>query len=252
MASLRLARASRRTFLRLGAAGIIFGSLLMQQPLPTFAQSKPAASPLKIGIVGSGKLGGTVGSLWVKAGHEVMFSSRHPEELKDMASKLGPRARVGTVQEAIAFGDVILLAVPYSALPQIGRENGSALKGKIIVDASNPVVRRDGQVAEEAMTNGIGATSLKYLPGTRYVRAFNPVGTAALENESHRAGTPIGMPVAGDDAQAVKVATQLVRDAGFEPVVVPLARASEFAPGTPIFGKPTPVDELRKYLGVAR
>ncbi|MGZ5231160.1 MAG: NADP oxidoreductase, partial [Burkholderiales bacterium] len=75
MASLRLARASRRTFLRLGAAGIIFGSLLMQQPLPTFAQSKPAASPLKIGIVGSGKLGGTVGSLWVKAGHEVMFSS---------------------------------------------------------------------------------------------------------------------------------------------------------------------------------
>jgi predicted dinucleotide-binding enzyme len=152
----------------------------------------------------------------------------------------------------MTFGDVILLAVPYSALPQIGRDNAAALKGKIVVDASNPVVRRDGQVAEEAMTNGIGATSLKYLAGSRYVRAFNPVGTAALEHESHRAGTPIGMPVAGDDPAAVKVATQLVRDAGFEPVVVPLARASEFAPGTPIFGKPTPVDELRKYLGAAR
>jgi predicted dinucleotide-binding enzyme len=181
-----------------------------------------------------------------------MFSSRHPEELKDTLTKLGPRAHVGSVADAMTFGDVILLAVPYSALPQIGRDNAAALKGKIVVDASNPVVRRDGQVAEEAMTNGIGATSLKYLAGSRYVRAFNPVGTAALEHESHRAGTPIGMPVAGDDPAAVKVATQLVRDAGFEPVVVPLARASEFAPGTPIFGKPTPVDELRKYLGAAR
>jgi predicted dinucleotide-binding enzyme len=224
----------------------------MQQSPSAFAQPKQGTSPMKIGIVGSGRLGGTVGTLWVKAGHEVMFSSRHPEELKEMAGKLGPRARVGTVQEAIAFGDVILLAVPYSALPQIGRENGAALTGKVIVDASNPVVRRDGQVAEEAMANGIGPTSLKYLPGTRYVRAFNPVGTAALERESHRTGSPIGMPVAGDDAQALKTATQLVRDAGFEPVVVPLARAGDFAPGTPIFGKPTPVDELRNYLGAKR
>jgi 8-hydroxy-5-deazaflavin:NADPH oxidoreductase len=243
---------SRRRFVQLSAAGIVLGPLLMPQSQSASAQVKQAASPMKIGIVGSGRLGGTVGALWVKAGHEVMFSSRHPEELKEMAGKLGPRARVGTVPEAIAFGDVILLAVPYSALPQIGRENASALAGKILLDASNPVVRRDGQVAEEAMANGIGATSLKYLPGTRYVRAFNPVGTAALERESHRAGAPIGMPVAGDDAQAVKTATQLVRDAGFEPVVVPLARASDFAPGTPIFGKATPVDELRKYLGTTR
>jgi predicted dinucleotide-binding enzyme len=230
----------------------MLGPLLMQQSPSSFAQPKQVASPMKIGVVGSGRLGGTVGTLWIKAGHEVMFSSRHPEELKEMAGKLGPRARIGTVQDAIAFGDVILLAVPYSALPQIGRENAGTLAGKIIIDASNPVVRRDGQVAEEAMANGIGPTSLKYLPGTRYVRAFNPVGTAALERESHRSGSPIGMPVAGDDAQAVKTATQLVRDAGFEPVVVPLARAGDFAPGTPIFGKPTPVDELRKYLGVKR
>ena len=150
------------------------------------------------------------------------------------------------------FSPLMQVAVPYSALPQIGRENAAALAGKIILDASNPVVRRDGQVAEEAMANGIGATSLKYLPGTRYVRAFNPVGTAALERESHRAGTPIGMPVAGDDAQAVKTAMQLVRDAGFEPVVLPLSRSMAFAPGTEIFGRATPVDELRQKLGAAK
>jgi len=244
--------ASRRTFLRLGLLWMLCGAVFGLQLDASAAQTDSAAPPMKIGIVGSGKLGGTVGTLWVKAGHEVMFSSRHPEELKEMASKLGPRARVGTVSEAIAFGNVILLAVPYSALPQIGRENGSALAGKIVVDASNPVVRRDGAVAEEAVANGVGPTSLKYLPGVRYVRAFNPVGTAALERENHREGTPIGMPVAGDDAQAVKVASQLVRDAGFEPVVVPLSRAMAFAPGTPIFGKATPVDELRKYLGSAQ
>ena len=242
----------RRKLLRLGAAGVLFGVLAAQPSATVWAQAKGAASPAKIGIVGSGRLGGTVGALWVKAGHEVMFSSRHPEALKEMASKLGPRAHVGTVSEAMAFSDVILLAVPYSALPQIGKDNAAALRGKIVIDASNPVVRRDGAVAEEAMANGVGPTSLKYLPGARYVRAFNPVGTGALERESHRTGTPIGIPVFGDDAQAVKVASQLVRDAGFEPVVAPLARSGDFAPGTPLFGKATPVDEVRKYLGTAR
>jgi len=242
---------SRRSFLKIGATALVMSSLLAQHSTPAAAQTQ-AVTPMKIGIVGSGRLGGTVGALWVKAGHEVMFSSRHPEELKETASKLGPRARVGTVQEAIAFADTILLAVPYSALPDIGRDNAKGLSGKIVIDASNPVVRRDGAIAEEAMAKGVGPTSLKYLPGVRYVRAFNPVGTAALERESHRTGTPIGMPVAGDDPQALKVATQLLRDAGFEPVVVPLARAMAFAPGTPIFGKATPVDELRKYLGSAQ
>jgi predicted dinucleotide-binding enzyme len=110
-------------------------------------------------------------------------------------------------------------------------------------------VRRDGAAAEEAMKNGIGATSTKYLPGVRYVRAFNPVGAGQLRQLSHRAGTAIGMPLAGDDPQAVEIAARLVRDAGFEPVVVPLARAMAFAPGTPLFGRPTPVDELRQKLG---
>jgi predicted dinucleotide-binding enzyme len=211
-----------------------------------------AATPMKIGIIGSGNVGGTVGTLWVKAGHEVMFSSRHPDELKDMAAKLGPRAHVGSVADAAAFGEVIFLAVPYGALPQIGRDNAKSLAGKVLIDASNPIARRDGAVAEEAMAKGIGATSMKYLPGTRYVRAFNPVGAGALARESHRSGTPIGMPLAGDDAQALAVAAQLIRDAGFEPVTVPLARAMDFAPGTPLFGRATPVDELRKELGAAR
>jgi len=240
---------SRRAFLA-QTAGVF--TLAALPRLSAGADIKATSAPMKIGIVGSGRLGGTVGQMWAKAGHEVMFSSRHPENLKDMVAQLGPRAHAGTIDQAIAFSNVLLLAVPYSALPEVGRDHAAALKGKIVVDASNPVVRRDGTVAEEAMKNGIGPTSLKYLPGVRYVRAFNPVGTAALQNEAFRAGTPMGMPVAGDDAEAVNVASQLVRDIGFEPVVVPLSRAAAFAPGTPIFGKATPVDELRKYLAAAQ
>jgi predicted dinucleotide-binding enzyme len=243
--------AARRRFLRFSVTSLL-APLLAQRSPSAFAQGRPTAAPLKIGIIGSGNVGAAVGELWVKAGHEVMFSSRHPETLKEMATKLGPRAHAGTVAEAAAFGDVIFLAVPYSALPEVGRDNAQALSGKVLIDASNPVARRDGPVAEEAMANGIGRTSLKYLPGVRYVRAFNPVGAGELRRLSNPGGPTIGMPVAGDDAQAVKTASQLVRDAGFEPVVVPLARAMDFAPGTAIFGRPTPVDELRQRLAPAR
>src|SRR2546421_9359499 len=84
----------------------------------------PAASqaPLKIGIIGSGRIGGTMGEHWVKAGHEVFFSSRHPESLKELVDRLGPKAHAGTPREAAAFGDVIFIAVPYSAMPEIGRD----------------------------------------------------------------------------------------------------------------------------------
>jgi predicted dinucleotide-binding enzyme len=207
---------------------------------------------MKIGIVGSGKLGGAVGSRWVKAGHEVLFSSRHPEELKALVETLGPRARAGAVGEAIAFGDVVLIAVPYGALPQIGREHAAALAGKIVLDACNPIAARDGDIVQEAMANGIGPTSLKYLPGARLVRAFNPVGYRNFEGDAPHGGEKIGMPVAGDDPEAVKVASQLARDAGVEPVVLPLARAMDFAPGTPLFGKAFPVGELRKRLGMTQ
>jgi 8-hydroxy-5-deazaflavin:NADPH oxidoreductase len=240
----------RRAFLRIGGMAAVLA--FAAQRTPAFAQAGAGGTAMKIGIVGSGKLGGSVGSRWVKAGHEVLFSSRHPEELKALVEALGPRARAGTVREAIAFGGVVLIAVPYGALPQIGREHAAELSGKIVIDACNPIAARDGEIAQEAMANGIGPTSLKYLPGARLVRAFNPVGYRNFEGDAPREGEKIGMPVAGDDAEAVKMASQLVRDAGVEPVVVPLARAMDFAPGTPLFGKAFPVGELRKRLGMSQ
>ena len=85
---------------------------------------------MRIGIIGSGHIGGTIGGLWVKAGHQVLFSSRHPEELKDLVAGLGPLAQAGPVDKAIAFGDAVFIAVPYGALPQIGRDYGHGAQGQ--------------------------------------------------------------------------------------------------------------------------
>ncbi len=250
MASEQSVDRRRRAFLRISGMAALLA--FAARRTPALAQAGGGGTAMKIGIVGSGKIGGAVGSRWVKAGHEVLFSSRHPEELKGLVDSLGSRARAGTVREAIAFGDVVLIAVPYGALPQIGREHAAELSGKIVIDACNPIAARDGEIVQEAMANGIGPTSLKYLPGARLVRAFNPVGFRNFEGEAPRDGERIGMPVAGDDPEAVKIASQLARDAGVEPVVLPLARAMDFAPGTPLFGKAFPVGELRKRLGITQ
>jgi len=140
---------------------------------------------LRIGVIGSGHIGGTIGGLWVKADHPVLFSSRHPEELKDLVGRLGPLAQAGTVAQAIAFGDALFVAVPYGALPQLGQDYGGALNGKIALDACNAFAARDGPIADEVERNGIGITSQKYLPGTRLVRAFNTLSYIILVREAN-------------------------------------------------------------------
>ena len=220
-------------------------------PLASLVDTARAQSPMKIGIIGSGRIGGTMGEHWVKAGHEVMFSSRHPENLKEMADRLGARARVGTPREAAAFGDVVFIAVPYGAMPEIGRDYASELKGKVVVNASNPIPRRDGPVGEEAQKKGAGIADAELLPGTRVARAFTFPGAAVFKAEAHRPGERIAVAVAADDKEAIDVASRLVRDAGFEPVVVgPLARAKDFQPGSAIFGKAITAREMKQALGL--
>jgi len=211
----------------------------------------PPAAPLKIGIIGTGHIGGTLARLWVAAGHEVLISSRHPEELKALATSLGPRARVGTPREAAVFGEVVLVSVPYGALPQVGRDLKAELAGKVVLDTCNPYPSRDGEMAVEARKVSTGVADPQFLPGVRLVRAFNAINSGDLASEAHRAGEPIAIPLAGDDTQALAVAERLVRDAGFAPVVVgPLSRAREFDVGTPVYTRLMTAPELRKALGL--
>lgn len=207
------------------------------------------ASAMKIGIVGSGNIGGTVGTLWVKAGHQVLFSSRHPENLKPLVAGLGPLARAGTVREALNFGDAILIAVPYGAYPQIGKDYAKELAGKIVLDAGNAVISRDGEISKEAREIGIGATSMKYLPKARIVRAFNTLNYRTLAKNAHRSGERMAIPIAGNDQEALSVASRLIREAGFDPVIIGSLESSKlFAQGGPLYGQEITADEMQARL----
>ncbi|HEV2977945.1 MAG TPA: NAD(P)-binding domain-containing protein [Casimicrobiaceae bacterium] len=240
----------RRRELLFAGGVLTFAAAL--RPRHALAQGTGGAKS-RIGVIGSGHIGGTIGGLWVKAGHPVLFSSRHPEELKDLVAGLGPLARAGTVAEAIAFGDVIFVAVPYGALPQLDQDYGAALKGKIVLDAGNASAARDGAtIADEVERNGIGITSQKYLPGTHLVRAFNTLSYMIFAREANRPDPKLAIPIAGDDPQAVQVAAALVRDAGFEPVVVgKLADARRFQRGETGYGQAVTAVELKQKLSLA-
>jgi 8-hydroxy-5-deazaflavin:NADPH oxidoreductase len=227
-------------------------AFLLAGVLPRRALAQPAAAKIPLGLIGAGRIGGTVGGLWVRAGHPVMFSSRDPAEVQALVTKLGPLARGGTVAEAIAFGEALFFAVPYAALPELGKEHAEALKGKVALDACNAVAARDGPIADEAAQNGIGVTSQKYLAGTRLVRAFNTIGYTILAREANRADPKLPIPIAGDDGAAVQVAAVLVRDAGFEPVAAgTLADARRFQMGGPGYGPHASAAELKQKLSLA-
>lgn len=236
--------------LRLIRPLLIAALMIVAMHYTAAAQSTPRTTqPMKIGFIGSGNIGGTIGELFAKAGHEVLFSSRNPDELKPLVARVGSRARAGTPKEAIAFGDVVFLGVPYSAMPQISKEYARDLAGKIVLDAGNPSVRRDGPMAEAALAKGAGVATAEFLPGARIVRAFNAMNFKVFLSEAHRSGERIAVPLASDDTQALTVASRLVTDAGFEPVVVgPLAVGKGFDSSSPLFLKALTARELREAL----
>lgn len=228
----------RRAFLSIVAAAAV---------LPAFAQSKS----MKIGVIGSGRIGSTIGGLWVKAGHEVMFSDRDAEQVKRAIADLGPRARAGSVQEAVAFGDAVLIAVPYMALPAIRDQVGTQLKGKVVIDPNNPVPARDGDMAVGAKEKGAAVSTQALLPGARLVRSFNSWGYATMAREANRPAPRMALPVAADDAEALKVGMRLVSDAGFDPVNAgSLANSKAYDLGSSVSGKVMTAEELRKALSL--
>jgi predicted dinucleotide-binding enzyme len=209
--------------------------------------------PLKIGIIGTGRIGGALARHWVNAGHEVFMSSRHPEELEPLAAELGSRAHVGTPREAAAFGEVVLVSVPYAAMPQIGADYAAELDGKIVLDTSNPVERRDGPMAVEAKAKGSGIASAEFLPGTRIVRAFNCIPAASLANEPNRQPDRIAIPLAGDDAEALAMAERLVDEAGFDSIVIGgLEDARLFDLGEPLAHGDWTVAQFREAVEALR
>lgn len=226
---------------------------LLSACLPFAAHAQTAAAKMKIGVVGSGNVGSAIGGAWVKAGHEVMFSSLNLDDDKKLAASLGGGARAGTPRDAAAFGTVLLISVPYKALPGVGKDLADLLKNKIVIDTSNPIVARDGDIAVAAREKGAGVASMEYLPGARIVRAFNAIGARRMGEAASNKGERVGMPIAGDDQNAIATASGLIRDAGYEPVLVGTlaAMGKHLIPGTPLAGERSP-DEIRKVAATLR
>ena len=191
--------------------------LVAQAALGAQAQTK---QPMKIAFIGSGRQGGALGLQFAKAGHEVMFSSRTPESLKDLVAKAGAKARAGLAGRSgeVGRGHRDRRAV---RLDTAGGEGlRPAHEGEGRHRPWEPDVNRDGPMATEAIKKGTGVASAEFLPGVRLVRAFNALSFVQVEREAHRAGEKLGIPIAGDDPAAVATVVRLVEDAGFDPVVV--------------------------------
>jgi predicted dinucleotide-binding enzyme len=208
---------------------------------------------MRLGIIGAGRIGATLGRLWARAGHEILFASRRPEALGPLVAEAGPAARAGTPAEAAAFGEAVLIAVPFAALPDLGRQLAPALGGKVVLETANPYPERDGQIARTVRESGrgTGAFLRDWFPGVRIVRAFNSVWDQTLASEAHREPPRVGIPLASDHPDALALAARLVRDAGFDPVIVgSLDRAKEFDVGTPVYDTGLSGPALRTALGL--
>jgi len=210
-------------------------------PIPRTSQ------PMRIGIIGSGNIGGTLGELWARAGHQVMFSDRDPALAAAQAKRV-PGTRSGTGEEAIAFGEVVFIAVPFGAWPAIARQYGALLRGKIVMDPTNLNAQRDGAAAEAALkkAGSTGEAVAAYLPGVRIVRAFNTAGYGEFARQAARPGVKMGIPLAANDPAAMAAGVRLVSDIGFDAVPVGggLAGSAKFELRGPASGVKTAA-ELR-------
>ena len=235
---------SRRTVLKALAALTVTAGVSAQ------SLAQRGRKPLRIGVIGAGWLGGTVGRVWVKAGHDVMFSARNLDKVRRDVQGLGERARVGAPKEAAAFGDILLVALPFDAIEPVGKDLADQFRGKIVIDASN------GNGDDPRVVSGAGGNVAvmisQWLAGSRYTRAFSCVDATQIEASYGRGGKdPLAVPIASDDAQALEVTAQLVRDAHCAPVSVGgLVNALRFQRGAAAFRRHTNEAEMRRLLGV--
>ncbi|MCW3084127.1 MAG: oxidoreductase [Bacteroidetes bacterium] len=203
---------------------------------------------MKIGIIGSGRMGGTLGKLWAACGHEIMFSSRNPQSsaIQELLKAAGKNAQSGLVKEAVQFSDVLLLALPPEAVDPFLEEIGD-LNNKILINATN---RRDGKSA--------GTEVIRLAKNGRVIRAFNLVPWEILSKPKYQE-TNASIFIIGDDSEAKEVVSKLCKDINFDPVdagksenIVPLETAMGllWKVFSPNFGRDYSFRILRRNQGI--
>ena len=172
---------------------------------------------MKIGIIGSGNVGGALGSRWAKLGHEVIFGTRNPQgiDVQQLAAKASGKTSVAALADAAREGDVVLLSTPWPATQQIIAGLGD-LKGKILIDATNPLLPDLSGLTHGTTTSG-GEQVASWARGARVVKAFNTVGANIMANSTFDGHKPV-LFYCGDDAEAKQVVKKLIDELVFEAV----------------------------------
>jgi predicted dinucleotide-binding enzyme len=170
---------------------------------------------MRIGVIGAGHIGGNCARQAVKAGHEVMLSfARDPAKLDQLASELGPRASVGTVAEVVAFGEIVILSVPWGTIPEVLAQAGN-LTGKVVIDTTNQF--GSGPKPEPGQT--AATFNVQRMPGARYVKSFNTLTADFQEHAADRDGPDrVVQWVCGDDPAAKELVARLIEEMGYAPV----------------------------------
>ena len=203
---------------------------------------------MNIGVIGSGNIGANAARLFARAGHEVAIAnSRGPETLRELVEELGPNTRAVTVEEAAAFGEVVMEAIPFGRYGELPRE---ALSGKIFISASNYYPGRDGDMDLGALAQTEAVA--QHLSDSRVVKAFNTIYYKRLANEG-KPEAPVeerlAIFVAGDDEEAKRVVCELIEEIGFAPVDTgTLAESRAQEPGAEIYNNPLTAPEARELL----
>jgi predicted dinucleotide-binding enzyme len=207
---------------------------------------------VRIGVIGAGRIGGGAARLLARAGHELLLSfSRDPERLRAQAEEIG--ARAGTPAEAAAFGDVVILAVPWPAIDEALAQAGS-LDGNVVIDTTNPFGRGGWEIPQGRTSTQVNQ---ERIPGAKVVKSFNTLTAGFQQEAAGRTGPErVAMFMAGDDADAKALVAGLISDAGFDPVDAGTAAESAIleAPRRPgaVYGEEYRLADARAAVEAAR
>ncbi|MFL5891776.1 MAG: NADPH-dependent F420 reductase [Solirubrobacterales bacterium] len=206
---------------------------------------------MRIGVIGSGKIGSTAARLFADSGHEIAIAnSRGPETLGDLVGDIGQNAIAATVEEAASFGDVVLVAIPFGAYAELPAE---ALTGRVVIDATNYYPNRDGNIAELDDDSTTSSEMLAgHAPGAKVVKSFNTMNWQVLRDRAKPGGGDdrLAIFLAGDDAEAKSLVAGLIEEIGFAPVDTGgLAEGGRRQqPGSALYNKPVTESEGRGAL----
>lgn len=202
---------------------------------------------MNIGIIGSGDIGSTLGRLWAKAGHRIVFSFSHDQQkLERLAEECGNDSRAATPYEAVSLSEVVLFSPPWTqideALKQIGR-----FEGQTVIDATNPYIDREMHVQQFAENESASETNARKMEGAKVIKAFN---TLRDETLWERSGQGIVIFFAGDYPLMKKKVAQLIEDAGFVPYDAgTLHEGKKQEPGTDRYLKELTLEQARDLVG---